>query len=50
MTWLRDLSWRFFTLTGDIDAYLLYKEQEEVAATNWHEANVGEYQQDKPME
>ncbi|RIV25875.1 YqzL family protein [Alicyclobacillaceae bacterium I2511] len=25
MTKLREFSWRYFTLTGDIDAYLLYK-------------------------
>ncbi|MCF8563342.1 YqzL family protein [Alicyclobacillus tolerans] len=27
---MRDFSWRYFTLTGDIDAYLLYKEHESV--------------------
>ncbi len=30
MIWLRDFSWRYFTLTGDIDAYLLYKQHEEL--------------------
>lgn len=28
--WLRDFSWRYFTLTGDIDAYLLYKQHEDL--------------------
>lgn len=23
---MRDLSWQFFTLTGSVDAYLLYKD------------------------
>lgn len=26
---MRDFSWRYFTLTGDIDAYLLYKRHQE---------------------
>ncbi|QSO46102.1 YqzL family protein [Alicyclobacillus mengziensis] len=25
---MREFSWRYFTLTGDIDAYLLYKRHE----------------------
>lgn len=31
MIWLRDFSWRYFTMTGDIDAYLLYKAHEQIA-------------------
>lgn len=31
MIWLRDFSWRYFTLTGDIGAYLLYKKHEQLA-------------------
>ncbi|WP_157062145.1 YqzL family protein [Alicyclobacillus ferrooxydans] len=27
---MREFSWRYFTLTGDIDAYLLYKRHESV--------------------
>ncbi|GGJ09244.1 hypothetical protein GCM10010885_17900 [Alicyclobacillus cellulosilyticus] len=27
---MRDFSWRYFTLTGDIDAYLLYKAHERL--------------------
>ncbi|MCL6637524.1 MAG: YqzL family protein [Alicyclobacillus sp.] len=27
---MRDFSWRYFTLTGDIDAYLLYKRHEQI--------------------
>ncbi|MGG1877697.1 YqzL family protein [Paenibacillus cisolokensis] len=23
---MRDFSWKYFTMTGDVDAYLLYKE------------------------
>lgn len=35
---MRDFSWKYFAITGDVDAYLLYKEasgsvtEEEVAA------------------
>jgi hypothetical protein len=29
MIWLREFSWRYFTLTGDIHAYLLYKKHQE---------------------
>ncbi|GIP48212.1 YqzL family protein [Paenibacillus sp. DXFW5] len=34
---MRDFSWKYFAMTGDVDAYLLYKEasgpyEEEVAA------------------
>ncbi len=28
---MREFSWRYFTLTGDIDAYLLYKSHQELA-------------------
>lgn len=27
---VREFSWHFFTLTGNIDAYLLYKRQERL--------------------
>ncbi|WP_169725455.1 YqzL family protein [Alicyclobacillus contaminans] len=27
---MREFSWRYFTLTGDIDAYLLYKRHQEL--------------------
>jgi hypothetical protein len=30
MVWLRDFSWQYFTLTGDIDAYLLYKQHQDL--------------------
>lgn len=23
---MRDFSWKYFTMTGDVDAYMLYKE------------------------
>ncbi|WP_435924891.1 YqzL family protein [Paenibacillus sp. DYY-L-2] len=34
---MRDFSWKYFSMTGDVDAYLLYKEagsssEEEAAA------------------
>jgi hypothetical protein len=40
MIWLRDFSWRYFTITGDIDAYLLYKRYEQVAQTDFDDSYV----------
>jgi hypothetical protein len=40
MIWLRDFPWRYFTLTGDIDAYLLYKQHEQLALTDYEESLV----------
>ncbi|BBH21272.1 hypothetical protein Back11_26170 [Paenibacillus baekrokdamisoli] len=28
---MRDFSWKYFTLTGDVDAFLLYKEVDGLA-------------------
>lgn len=28
---MRDFSWRIFTLTGDVDAFLLYREMDEMS-------------------
>ncbi|QSO52652.1 YqzL family protein [Alicyclobacillus curvatus] len=36
---MREFSWRYFTLTGDIDAYLLYKR---------HQTLVQESEQQEP--
>ncbi|ALS27305.1 YqzL-like protein [Paenibacillus sp. 32O-W] len=29
---MRDFSWRYFTLTGDLDAFLLYREMNQLTA------------------
>ncbi|WP_157076191.1 YqzL family protein [Alicyclobacillus kakegawensis] len=29
---MRDFSWRYFTMTGDIEAYLLFKEEQALQA------------------
>jgi hypothetical protein len=34
MSLMRDFSWRYFCATGEIDAYLLYKESEVVLEGN----------------
>ncbi|MCF2942069.1 YqzL family protein [Paenibacillus tarimensis] len=31
---MRDFSWTYFTLTGDVDAFLLYKQVDQVRALN----------------
>jgi len=28
---MRDFSWKYFTLTGDVDAFMLYKEMDQLA-------------------
>jgi hypothetical protein len=33
MSRMRDFSWRYFCATGEIDAYLLYKEHEAVQSS-----------------
>lgn len=30
---MRDFSWRYFESTGEIDAYLLYKEHQTICST-----------------
>ncbi|UVI32145.1 YqzL family protein [Paenibacillus spongiae] len=31
---MRDFSWKYFTLTGDVDAFLLYKEMDQIAVSD----------------
>lgn len=31
---LRDFSWKYFTLTGDVESFLLYKEVDELVSAN----------------
>ena len=31
---MRNFSWKYFTLTGDVEAFLLYREMEERSAAN----------------
>ncbi len=31
---MRDFSWKYFTLTGDVESFLLYKEVDELASAN----------------
>jgi YqzL-like protein len=42
MVWLRDFSWQYFTMTGDIDAYLLYKQHQELDEVEWDGSVDGE--------
>jgi len=50
---MRDFSWKYFTMTGDVDAYLLYKQIVRRQADEWdwfdrEEAEADEDQYD-PM-
>ncbi|QHW30427.1 YqzL family protein [Paenibacillus rhizovicinus] len=31
---MRNFSWKYFTLTGDVEAFMLYREMEQQAETN----------------
>ncbi|MBM7565656.1 YqzL family protein [Paenibacillus sacheonensis] len=31
---MRNFSWKYFTLTGDVEAFLLYREMEQQAAAS----------------
>ena len=33
---MRDFSWKYFAMTGDVDAYLLYKETEGESVLTVH--------------
>lgn len=43
---MRDFSWKYFALTGDIDAYLLYKRHEQLAVTDEDELYVEDDERD----
>lgn len=34
---LRDFSWKYFMLTGDVDAFLLYKQMDELGTADMSE-------------
>ncbi|MFC7681511.1 YqzL family protein [Paenibacillus sp. GCM10028914] len=47
---MRDFSWKYFTMTGDVDAYLLYKESDgntELASTAIAEEEAVEYEENE---
>ncbi|PWV95417.1 YqzL-like protein [Paenibacillus cellulosilyticus] len=31
---MRDFSWKYFSLTGNVDAFLLYKEMHQISENN----------------
>jgi len=37
---MRDFSWRYFESTGEIDAYLLYKEHQNIVGNPFSEAEM----------
>lgn len=46
---MRDFSWKVFTMTGDVDAYMLYKESDKEDGTDhsdtpWEEDNMEDYE------
>lgn len=48
---MRDFSWKYFALTGDVESYLLYKAVEEHRASIDTEAmGIQEDQEELPLE
>ncbi|RKN86952.1 YqzL family protein [Paenibacillus ginsengarvi] len=37
---MRDFSWKYFTITGDVESYLLYKEMDQTAEMPDEEENA----------
>lgn len=47
---MRDFSWKYFAMTGDVDAYLLYKESHgttELASIATAEEEAVEYEENE---
>lgn len=38
---MRDFSWKYFTLTGDVESFMLYKEMNQIGAEGSSDALVG---------
>lgn len=38
---MRDFSWKYFTLTGDVESFMLYKEMNQIGAEGGTDALVG---------
>jgi hypothetical protein len=35
---MRDFSWKYFTLTGDVESFMLYKEMNQIGAEDGSDA------------
>lgn len=46
---MRDLSWKVFAKTGDVDAYMLYKEMDE-EKNEYEASNDPDYQEQEALE
>jgi len=44
---MRDFSWKVFTMTGDVDAYMLYKESRQ---DDWNEQLDDQWDEDSMEE
>ncbi|GAB2703282.1 YqzL family protein [Paenibacillus thermoaerophilus] len=43
---MRDFSWKYFAMTGDLESYLLYKESRPAALTGAEAGDDGEWPED----
>ncbi|MGO4541147.1 YqzL family protein [Paenibacillus sp. 2TAB19] len=39
---MRDFSWKYFTLTGDVESFMLYKEMDQMGILEQDGAQAGE--------
>ncbi|WP_082423160.1 YqzL family protein [Paenibacillus dakarensis] len=47
---MRDFSWKYFAMTGDVDAYLLYKDSQgtaELVSNTSAEEEAAEYEENE---
>ncbi|MDQ0058359.1 YqzL family protein [Paenibacillus harenae] len=47
---MRDFSWKYFTLTGDVESFMLYKEMDQMGALEQGVAQAGEHDDFAMME
>ncbi|MCR2803174.1 YqzL family protein [Paenibacillus soyae] len=42
---MRDFSWKYFTLTGDVESFMLYKEMDQYGSSE-HPETIPEFDED----
>ncbi|WP_074904665.1 YqzL family protein [Paenibacillus algorifonticola] len=42
---MRNFSWKYFTLTGDVESYMLYKEMDQLGEADHPNALLGDDQE-----
>lgn len=47
---MRNFSWKYFTLTGDVESFMLYKEMNQYGAEGGSDALASEHEEHSPLE